>query len=198
MSFRVSFMTSADIIEFMKNMALKSYSKLLKVMALLLVVMVVSYHSGLAGSALAHASELHEDEVEFAADEVSINREEGILIATGNVVLKQMGQILNADKIIYNQTTDIALANGNVVLTMPDLGAGSSLQSGWTFESPAVSCVVGAADCLPRVRRAGPSEEALALSGVMVTLRGTWKSSSRGVIAAPAATCTPRGFAATA
>ena len=120
MSFRVSFMTSADIIEFMKNMALKSYSKLLKVMALLLVVMVVSYHSGLAGSALAHASDLHEDEVEFAADEVSINREEGILIATGNVVLKQMGQILNADKIIYNQTTDIALANGNVVLTMPD------------------------------------------------------------------------------
>ena len=125
-------MTSADIYDFMRKKAFhrpdklvgkladKLAIKLAQSAAMMLMLVMLSYGAGVSGIALAHASDHPEDEVEFAANEVSVNREEGILIATGDVVLKQMGQILNADKIIYNQTTDIALATGNVVLTMPD------------------------------------------------------------------------------
>ena len=126
-------MTSADIYDFMRKKAFHRPDKLVVKLAdklaiklaqsaalMLLMLVMLSHGAGVSGIALAHASDHPEDEVEFAANEVSVNREEGILIATGDVVLKQMGQILNADKIIYNQTTDIALATGNVVLTMPD------------------------------------------------------------------------------
>lgn len=55
------------------------------------------------------------ENVDFEADTVTVDRESGILTATGNVVITRGVEKLTAEKVIYNQNTDQAQALGNVV-----------------------------------------------------------------------------------
>ena len=65
--------------------------------------------------AAAVASAQEAGPVEFEADSVSVDQEQSVMTATGNVTVTNGGDILTADKLIYNQNTDIAQAYGNVV-----------------------------------------------------------------------------------
>ena len=60
------------------------------------------------------------DEVDFEADTVTVDRDDNILTATGNVVILRGIEKLTADKVIYNQLTDKANAIGNVVYLTAD------------------------------------------------------------------------------
>ncbi|MEC8109126.1 MAG: LPS assembly protein LptD [Pseudomonadota bacterium] len=58
--------------------------------------------------------------ITFEADNAVVNKLDGSLIATGNVLLKQAGSTLAADEITYFQQTDRAVARGNVIYTDSD------------------------------------------------------------------------------
>jgi LPS-assembly protein len=55
----------------------------------------------------------------FRADEVSHDRDLGIVVATGNVEMVQDERVLLADTVSYNQRTDVVTATGNVSLLEP-------------------------------------------------------------------------------
>jgi LPS-assembly protein len=57
--------------------------------------------------------------VRFSADEVTYDKQLGIITLRGKVQLFQGERILTADTVTYNQTNDLATANGNVVLMEP-------------------------------------------------------------------------------
>lgn len=54
------------------------------------------------------------------ADQLTYERELGILIATGHVEIEQEGRILEADTITYNENTDLVTASGHVRLRDTD------------------------------------------------------------------------------
>ena len=54
-------------------------------------------------------------DISFEADTVSVNDEDGSMLAVGNVQMKQAGMTLTADEVRYNRDDDRAVANGNVV-----------------------------------------------------------------------------------
>ena len=58
--------------------------------------------------------------VTFEADNLSYDRDSGIVTATGNVEAWQNGHVLRADKITYDRNTDVAAASGHVVIIEPD------------------------------------------------------------------------------
>ena len=70
-----------------------------------------------SGSAV-HAQQ--DSPVEFEADSVSVNNQDGTMIATGNVTITQQGDVLQADEVIYNPSTQSARAIGNVIITTTD------------------------------------------------------------------------------
>lgn len=55
--------------------------------------------------------------VNFSADELEANQENGIFIAIGNVIFEQGKATLKADRVEYNRNTGQASAIGNVVFT---------------------------------------------------------------------------------
>ena len=65
-----------------------------------------------------HAQE--DTPVDFEADSVTVNNQDGNMIATGNVTIIQNGDVLRADQVIYNPSTETARASGNVTLTTID------------------------------------------------------------------------------
>ena len=67
---------------------------------------------------LVHAQE--DTPVDFEADSVTVNNQDGNMIATGNVTIIQNGDVLRADQVIYNPSTETARASGNVTLTTID------------------------------------------------------------------------------
>ncbi len=56
----------------------------------------------------------------FTADEVTHDRELGIIRASGNVEASRDGQVLLADTVTYNEKLDVVSASGNVSLLQPD------------------------------------------------------------------------------
>ncbi len=58
--------------------------------------------------------------VDFEADSVTVNNQDGNMIATGNVLVIQNGDVLSADQVIYNPSTETARASGNVTITTID------------------------------------------------------------------------------
>ena len=58
--------------------------------------------------------------VQFEADRVETNQEEGILTATGNVILIQDGAELRADKVEYDRKAERAIATGHVIYKTAD------------------------------------------------------------------------------
>jgi len=61
----------------------------------------------------------NEPPVDFNADEMSFDRESGIVLAQGNVEIHYKERRLNADTVSYNRETDIVSAEGNVVIVEP-------------------------------------------------------------------------------
>ena len=59
-------------------------------------------------------------DISFEADTVSVNDEDGSMLAVGNVQMKQAGMTLTADEVRYNRDDDRAVANGNVVFVDAD------------------------------------------------------------------------------
>lgn len=57
--------------------------------------------------------------VELTADELSYDRELGIVTARGNVEITHRDRTLKADTISYNQNTNVITATGNIVLLEP-------------------------------------------------------------------------------
>ncbi len=60
------------------------------------------------------------DEVNFSSDNIEVDEENKIVIASGNVVIINDARKIQADKVTYNQKSDKAIAVGNVVLTEKD------------------------------------------------------------------------------
>ena len=61
-----------------------------------------------------------EDPVTFTADEVSYDRDGGIVSASGNVEAWQNDNVLRADRVTFDRNTNVAAASGNVVLVGAD------------------------------------------------------------------------------
>lgn len=59
-------------------------------------------------------------DVSFEADTITVEQENGLMVASGNVRVIQQGDELSADKITYNQLTGEARATGSVILTTKD------------------------------------------------------------------------------
>jgi LPS-assembly protein len=62
--------------------------------------------------------------IQFSADEVSYDRDHGIVTARGNVEISQNNAVLRADTVTYNQRQDVMTASGNVSLLEPDGNVG--------------------------------------------------------------------------
>jgi LPS-assembly protein len=58
--------------------------------------------------------------VAFTADEVSYDRDTGLVTATGHVEAWQNDTVLRADRIVFDRNTNIAAATGHVVIMQPD------------------------------------------------------------------------------
>ena len=54
------------------------------------------------------------------ADEVSYDKDNDLVIATGRVEIQRGGHVLLADKIVYDRNTDVATATGHVSLIEPN------------------------------------------------------------------------------
>ena len=60
------------------------------------------------------------DPVAFTADEVTYDRDNALVTATGNVEAWQNDHVLRADRITFDRNTNVAAASGNVVMVEPD------------------------------------------------------------------------------
>ena len=60
-----------------------------------------------------------EPPVDFSADEMSFDRESGVVSAQGNVEIRYKERRLNADIVSYNRDTNVVSAEGNVVIFEP-------------------------------------------------------------------------------
>jgi LPS-assembly protein len=58
--------------------------------------------------------------VAFTSDQVSYDRDTGLVTATGHVEAWQNDTVLRADKVVFDRNTNIAAATGNVVILQPD------------------------------------------------------------------------------
>ena len=59
-------------------------------------------------------------DISFEADTVSVNQDDGSMLAVGNVQMKQAGMTLTADEVRYNRDANRAVANGNVTFVDAD------------------------------------------------------------------------------
>lgn len=71
-------------------------------------------------AAFANVVSAEDKPIAFEADDVTVNQEDGSMLATGNVVLRQAGMELVADEVTYKRAIDTAVARGNVVMTTSD------------------------------------------------------------------------------
>ncbi len=60
------------------------------------------------------------DPVAFTADQVSYDRDHGLVTATGNVEAWQNDHIIRADRITFDRNTDVVAAMGHVTMIEPD------------------------------------------------------------------------------
>ena len=58
--------------------------------------------------------------VTFQADNVSYDRDHGLITATGHVEAWQNGDVLHADRVTFDRNTNVAAAHGHVSITQPD------------------------------------------------------------------------------
>ena len=75
--------------------------------------------TAISGSISSRASE---NDISFEADSVSVNQEDGSMLAVGNVEMRQAGMTLTADEVRYNRDEDRAVAKGDVTFIDADGG----------------------------------------------------------------------------
>jgi len=63
-----------------------------------------------------------DEDISFEADAVTVNQDDGSMLATGNVEMRQAGMTLTADEVRYNREEDRAVARGNVTFVDADGG----------------------------------------------------------------------------
>lgn len=83
-------------------------------------ILALSFLASTSLSTLVAAQEtttLETSQIEFAADKIVYDQEENIITATGNVILHQNGNRLNAESIIYNANTGEVKADGGITIT---------------------------------------------------------------------------------
>ncbi len=72
-------------------------------------------------AAMGTASPVAKDEpVTFTADQVEYDREHSLVTARGHVEAWQAGRVVRADQMIFNRDTGVVVATGNVVVQEPD------------------------------------------------------------------------------
>ncbi|MGN1091606.1 MAG: LPS assembly protein LptD [Alphaproteobacteria bacterium] len=99
---------------------LKKTPKLLKRFFLVLFLCLFSFNANATAQFITD-TEFHKDApVDFEADLISYDQNNGIITAQGNVVLTQQGTTVKADKLVFNQKTQQGEAVGNVVIIRPD------------------------------------------------------------------------------
>lgn len=96
----------------MKHLFLK-FSPLWKHVLNFLVLLMFS---GLTSTSIAQDA----SDVTFEADTITVEQENKLMVATGNVKVSQQGDELVADHLTYNELTGEARATGNVILTTKD------------------------------------------------------------------------------
>ena len=63
-----------------------------------------------------------EQDISFEADSVTVNQDDGSMLAVGNVEMQQAGMTLTADEVRYNRDEDRAVASGDVTFNDADGG----------------------------------------------------------------------------
>ena len=63
-----------------------------------------------------------EQDISFEADSVTVNQDDGSMLAVGNVEMQQAGMTLTADEVRYNRDEDRAVASGDVTFIDADGG----------------------------------------------------------------------------
>ena len=63
-----------------------------------------------------------EPDISFEADSVTVNQDDGSMLAVGNVEMQQAGMTLTADEVRYNRDEDRAVASGDVTFIDADGG----------------------------------------------------------------------------
>jgi len=72
-----------------------------------------------ATSAATSSGKTPDKEANFTADEMTFDREAGVITARGNVEVHQGARSMRADTVTYNRNTGVIQARGNVVFTEP-------------------------------------------------------------------------------
>ena len=96
----------------MKRLSSKSLSSAIRSVVCLVLFMIATV--------VIPAGAQDGSDIAFEADTITVEQENGVMIATGNVKVTQQGDELIADQITYNQLTGEARATGSVRLTTKD------------------------------------------------------------------------------
>ena len=84
----------------------------------LIIACLLFLTAGLSNSPVMAADQ----DISFEADSVTVNQDDGSMLATGNVEMRQAGMTLTADEVRYNRDEDRAVASGNVTFVDADGG----------------------------------------------------------------------------
>ena len=84
----------------------------------LIIACLLFLTAGLSNSPVMAA----EQDISFEADSVTVSQDDGSMLATGNVEMRQAGMTLTADEVRYNRDEDRAVASGNVTFVDADGG----------------------------------------------------------------------------
>ena len=84
----------------------------------LIIACLLFLTAGLSNSPVMAADQ----DISFEADSVTVNQDDGSMLATGNVEMRQAGMTLTADEVRYNRDDARAVASGNVTFVDADGG----------------------------------------------------------------------------
>jgi len=83
-----------------------------------ITLLVIVFLAALAAGPVTAA----EQGISFEADSVTVNQDDGSMLAVGNVEMRQAGMVLTADEVRYNRQADRAVASGDVTFIDTDGG----------------------------------------------------------------------------
>ena len=67
-------------------------------------------------SHFSYSDQNNKTDVEFSSDNLEVDKNKNLMIATGNVVLISKNMSVKADKVVYDKNADRAIATGNVII----------------------------------------------------------------------------------
>ena len=87
----------------------------MKILSILFILIIIL--SGKSFSETKNNLSSNTKEVEFTSDTITVDEQNKIVTASGNVVIKNDNREIIADKVVYDQNLDKAIATGKVILT---------------------------------------------------------------------------------